>query len=99
MIHYTCDLCGRSIREERFIARIEVAAAFDPDQLTEEDLEADHLEQIADAIAQMDSTGDFDLDDQGPRTMQFDLCPSCCQRYLQAPLGPGRATRMNYSKN
>ena len=99
MIHYSCDLCGRSIREERFVAKIEIAAAYDPEELTEDDLDVDHLEQIADTIAQMETTGDFELEESGPKTFQFDLCPSCCRRYLQSPLGPMRTARMNYSKN
>lgn len=99
MIHYTCDLCGRSIREERYTAKIEVSAAFDPEELSEEDLDADHLEQIADAIAQMESTGDFELEDTGPKTFAYDLCPSCCRRFLQSPLGPIRTARVDYSKN
>ncbi len=99
MVHYTCDLCGRSIREERFVAKIEVAAAFDPEELTDEDLSVDHLEHIAETIAELENTGDFALDETGPKTFQFDLCPGCCRRFLQSPLGPVRAARVNYSKN
>jgi hypothetical protein len=99
MIHYTCDLCGRAIREERYVAKIEVAAAFDPEELTESDLDVDHLEQIAETIAETENTGDFDLEETGPKAFQFDLCTSCCRRFMQSPLGPVRASRVNYSKN
>lgn len=99
MMHFTCDRCGCSIHEERFIARIEVVAAFDPEEITEEDLNEDHLEQIADAIAAMESTGDFDLDPDGPRKMQFDLCPNCCRRFLKSPLGTAPTVRLNFSQN
>lgn len=99
MIHYSCDLCGRNIREERYTAKIEIAAAFDPEELTEEDLDVDHLEQIADAIAEMESTGEFELEDTGPKVFQFDLCPACRLRFLKSPLGPVRTARVNYSKN
>lgn len=99
MIHYSCDLCGREIREERYTAKIEVAAAFDPDELTEEDLDTDHLDQIAESLAEMETTGDFDLEETGPRNFEFDLCPNCCRRFLKAPLGPARPTRLNYSQN
>ncbi|WP_437201303.1 hypothetical protein [Planctomicrobium sp. SH664] len=99
MIHYTCDLCGRSIREQRYTAKIEVAAMFDPEELTEEDLSADHLEQIAETIAEMESTGDFELEDTGPKTFQFDLCASCCKSFVKSPLGPVKPSRLKYSKN
>ena len=100
MIHYSCDLCGRSIREERYVAKVEVSAAFDPDELTEDHLEQDHLEQIADTLAEMESTADFELVETGPKKMQFDLCSTCMCRYLKAPLGPARqSVRPKYSQN
>lgn len=99
MIHYTCDLCGRSIRDERYTAKIEVEAAFDPEELTDADLDSDHLDEIAESIAEMESTGEFELESTGPRVLNFDLCPHCCSRFLENPLGQSRQTRLNYSKN
>ena len=72
---------------------------FDPEELTEEDLNPDHLEQIAEAIAEMETTGDFELEETGPKTFQFDLCPNCCHNFLKSPLGPQKSQRLNYSKN
>lgn len=99
MVHYTCDRCGRSIREERFVAKIEVAAAFDPEELTAEDFDADHLAQISDALDAIENTGDFELEETGPRTLQLDLCPVCCRAFLASPLGKSRPGRVNYSQN
>lgn len=99
MIHYTCDLCGRSIQDERYVAKIEVSAAFDPDELTEDDLVEDHLQQIADTIEEMETTGEFELEETGPKLFQYDLCHSCCRRYLKSPLQPAPALRLNYSDN
>jgi len=100
MIHYSCDLCGRSISEQRYVAKIEVAPMFDPEELTESDLDVDHLEQIAETLAAMESTADFHIEETGPKQMQFDLCPSCMRRYLKAPLGQKwTSTRPNYSQN
>jgi hypothetical protein len=99
MIHYTCDRCGCAIRDERFVARIEVSAAFDPEEISEADLDEDHLEQIADTIAQMESTGDFDLDSMQPKRMSFDLCPNCCCKFLDKPIGEDRKVRLNFSQN
>lgn len=86
--------------QQHFVARIEVAPAFDPEQVTEEDLDVDHLEMIADLIAATGTTGDDDFDESAPRRLQFELCPACSQKFLQAPLGPARPSpRLKYSQN
>ncbi|WP_437191764.1 hypothetical protein [Planctomicrobium sp. SH527] len=100
MIHYSCDMCGRSIREERYAVKIEVAAAFDPDEITESDLDVDHLQQIAATLDELESTADFNLPDTGPKLMQFDLCAHCVGRYVKSPLSAKRSgIRPNYSQN
>jgi hypothetical protein len=99
MLHFTCDLCGRSIDNERYIARIEIAPAFDPEKVTEEDLDADHLEAIAESLDELESTGDFELPDSGPRKFRYDLCPHCWQRYQKDPLGRDSLRRLNFSQN
>ena len=86
MIHFTCDMCGSKIRNERYSVNIEVAAAFDPNELTAEHLEEDHLAMIAEQIDLMDSTAEFKLEETGPQKRQYDLCDRCCQSYLKNPL-------------
>ena len=44
MLHHTCDLCGQRIDDGRFIIRLEVFPAFDPEEITEADLDQDNLE-------------------------------------------------------
>lgn len=71
MIHYTCDLCGKRIdddRAERFAVRMEIYPAFDPDRITASDLDEDHLEAVARVLQQeeeadADSDADADCDD------------------------------------
>jgi hypothetical protein len=99
MLHFTCDLCGRTIDQERYIAQVEVAPAFDPDEVSESDLDADHLEVVADSLAELESTGDFVLEDFGPKKFRFDLCPSCWKRYQKDPLGRESLRRLNFSQN
>lgn len=99
MLHFTCDMCGRSIEQERYVARVEVSPAFDPDEVSIEDLDADHLESVADSLAELESTGDFDADDCGPLKYRFDLCPNCWQRYTKDPLGRESPRRLNFSQN
>jgi len=86
--------------QQHFVAKIEVAPAFDPEQITEEDLDADHLEFIADLIATSGPSTAEDFSEVAPRKFQFELCPTCSRNYLQAPLGPARSsTRLKYSQN
>jgi hypothetical protein len=99
MLHFTCDLCGRSIEHERYIARVEVGPAFDPDEVSAEDLDVDHLESVADSLADLETTGDFEVDDCGPQKFRFDLCPHCWQRYTKDPLGRETQRRLNFSQN
>ena len=99
MIHYSCDLCGGSLGKERYEAKIEVAPSFDPDELTEEDLNTDHLQQIADEISLMDSTGEFKLEETGVQKLKLDFCPSCAKRFLKSPLNLAPASRVTFSKN
>ncbi|WP_437231142.1 hypothetical protein SH661x_002397 [Planctomicrobium sp. SH661] len=86
--------------QHHFVAKIEVAPAYDPDELTDDDLDMDHLEQIADLIAATGSTGDDELSESEPRQFKYELCVNCAHQYLKAPLGPARpGARLKYSQN
>ncbi|MFO1093348.1 MAG: hypothetical protein U0992_08545 [Planctomycetaceae bacterium] len=99
MLHFTCDCCGRSIQHERYTARIEVGPAFDPDEVSPEDLDVDHLESVAESLEDLESTGEFEVDGCGPKKFRFDLCPQCWQRYTKDPLGRESQRRLNFSQN
>jgi hypothetical protein len=99
MLHFTCDLCGQPLREERFVARVEVYPAYDPDDIDEEDLDADHLQQVAETLADAHEGSHPSLDDCEPKNFRFDLCPACHRRYVEDPLGRDTLRRANYSKN
>ncbi len=99
MLHFTCDLCGRKLTDERFVVRVEMAPAHDPDQLDEGHLDADHLSEISESLQAMESTGDFEIDDPSPKSFRFDLCPDCRQKYQQDPLRREPVHRLRYSHN
>lgn len=99
MLHYTCDSCGRDVSRERFEVRVEVAPAFDPDEIDEADLDADNLQKIAEAIESMESTGDFEYGDCGARSLRYDLCPACRDRFVADPLGQDSLRRLSFSQN
>lgn len=88
MVHFKCDLCGKdltAVGETRFVVRIDSYPGGDPDRITDEDLEADHMEEIAELLRRDDSI-DADVN-PGPRSFRFDLCPCCMKKYADDPLG------------
>lgn len=99
MVHYSCDLCGRSIEGLRFSIAIEIcrhepletAIAADPDQ--------DSLDQIEDDLLKLDSTADFHVPEPVKKSIQKDLCLTCAQRFEKDPLARDIAQRFNSSSN
>ena len=56
MRHFSCDLCGKDLTpgtDARFVLRMEVIAATDPSTLSDDDLDSDHVEEMAQILAEM----------------------------------------------
>lgn len=98
MLHFSCDLCGQPLDDRRYVVRMEVFPAFDPEDISEADLDADHLQDVADEIHEMELTGS-DVDDCNSKSFRFDLCPRCHAKYLKDPLGREALRRLNFSEN
>ena len=99
MLHFTCDLCGQQLDDRRYVARLEVFPAFDPEEIEEEDLTADHLQAVSKIIEEMETTGGHYSDECGSKEFRFDLCPDCHRRYVRDPLGRDKIRRLNFSEN
>lgn len=99
MLHFSCDRCGQTLGEQRFVAKLEAYPAFDPDEIEEEDLEVDHLEEVAEMLRESGESGSDDLQDCSSKTLRFDLCPECYDKVLKDPLGREAFRRMNFSEN
>lgn len=99
MMHFSCDLCGKDLlpgQDQRYEVKIEVRAAGEPTDLTEEDLMEDHLE----AVSQILREGDEDLDLPALSTCRrFDLCTECHNRYVRDPLGKENGHKLHFSNN
>lgn len=98
MLHFSCDLCGVRLDDDRYVVRLEVAPAFDPDMITEADLDADNLEEVANLLAAAEVEGG-EIDRDEPQEFRYDLCPQCRDRFCQDPLGKGALRRLNFSQN
>ena len=99
MLHFSCDLCGQELGDERFVVKLEVFPAFDPDELTEEDLDPDNLAAVAEMIQEMEATGQALTDDVSAKKLRFDLCPHCRRKFLRDPLGRDAFRRLYFSEN
>ena len=99
MLHFSCDLCGCQLIDRRFIAKVEIYPAFDPEEFDEEDLDADHLQDISETLEEMEITGQSELENLEPKNFRFDLCSHCHKRFLDDPLGRDALRRLNFSEN
>jgi hypothetical protein len=85
MNHSRCDGCGGELltdSEVRFEVRIEVKAAYDPLEVSAEDLQKDYRAEIAKVLRQLEGLSAAEAQNQVYRAFDFDLCPACQRRYL-----------------
>ncbi len=104
MHHFSCDVCGKDMTPKaagRYVVKMEAFAATDPAELTDADLDADHVE----AMAQMlDELEDADPADAPPlpaarQSLRFDLCPACYRKFVNDPLGREGVGKFHFSEN
>jgi hypothetical protein len=100
MLHVTCDYCHREIVpgvHDRFVVKMEVYAATDLAELTDADLDQDHLEALAEQLEESCP----EADELAPafKNMRFDLCQKCHKRFLRDPLGKEAVQKFDFSKN
>ncbi len=102
MLHITCDLCGKELLpgdDQRFVVKIEAFAAHDPAEITEADLDEDHMEAVSQLIRDMeDSCADPDLTPTRQK-FRYDLCPICHKKFARDPLGKDAAQKFDFSEN
>jgi len=102
MLHFTCDMCGKDLlvsEEVRYVVKMEVYAAYDPMEITEEDLEKDHMEEISQLIEEMEDMDPQELEEGVYKSFRFDLCPSCQKKFVKRPLTKASETRLGFSNN
>lgn len=88
-----CDMCGKELladEDTRYILKIEVYAAYDPMELTEEDVAEDKSEEMEELLKRVAAMDARELQDEVYQKFRFDLCPACRKKYVSKPL-PGAA--------
>ena len=101
MQHITCDLCGKELGNggDHYIVKIEVFAVQDPCEITEADLEEDHMEVVSQMLQDMEDSGDADPLEPATKQLRYDMCPECRKRYLRDPLNKETAQKFHFSEN
>jgi hypothetical protein len=101
MVHITCDVCGKQLEpgQGHHVMKIEMFMAHDPAELTEADLDADHMDEVSQLLEDEDVDGE--LDDLPPATQHFryDLCGNCRRRLARDPLNKDLALKFDFSEN
>jgi hypothetical protein len=90
MDHLTCDRCGNGLLLDapvRYEVRIEVKSAYDPLEITEEDL-AKAGDELRRTVEQLRDYSAEQAQDEVYREFRFDLCATCQKAYLKSPLRP-----------
>lgn len=84
-----CDRCGKSIGKKavRYIAKIQVYAAYDPLEITGKDLRRDHTKDIQKILKQCETMTEEELMSGVYVDFEFNLCRSCQEIYISNPLG------------
>jgi hypothetical protein len=94
-VSHVCDRCGQTLEKGglRFIAKVQVFAAYDPLEITFEDLARDHRRDIEQVLEQCEGLTEQELMRDVFVQHYYDLCPACQRAYLAAPLACGPPAR------
>jgi hypothetical protein len=103
MLHVTCDLCGKELTpgdDHRYVVKMEVFAAHDPSEITEADLDDDHMEAVSQLLRDTEeSLSDPDSDAPAYKNFRYDLCPECHKKFVRDPLSKEAAQKFDFSEN
>jgi hypothetical protein len=85
-----CDACGAALlldSDVRYVVKIRGYAAYDPMEITREDLMKDFGGEMHALLETMKGRDPQELEDEVHKEFDLDLCPACWKRYIRDPLG------------
>jgi hypothetical protein len=102
MLHVTCDFCGKKVRpteDHHYVVKIEAYAAHDPTEITEEDLDEDHMEAVSKLLRNVEADPQSVAVVAPYQNFRYDLCASCHQKFVRDPLGKENDHKLHFSSN
>ena len=102
MNHYSCDRCKRIIDSEqdlRYVVKIEIQAAMEPQEVNEDEEDRDYLMEIEDILERMDDDEEMTVGDDIYQQRGFDLCPQCYRKFIKTPVGFEASSKPGFSRN
>lgn len=84
-----CDACGETLllnEDVRYILRTEGHAAYDPLEITRQDLERDFESEMKALLESLQGLSAEDAGAQVHKVFAFDLCPRCWAAFVSDPL-------------
>jgi hypothetical protein len=92
MITHICDRCYRPLPKNapRYVVTIQVTAAADPLEITEEDLQQDAQAAVREALAAAAEQTEAEAMRDVHIELRYDLCRKCKLEYLQQPMPPAK---------
>jgi hypothetical protein len=102
MLHITCDLCGKELRpgeDHRYVVKIEAYAAHDPAEITEADLDEDHMEALSQTLRELEENDATAEVVEPYKHFRYDLCSECHKKFVQNPLAKEPAQKFDFSEN
>ncbi|MFM8273160.1 MAG: hypothetical protein ACKODX_12615 [Gemmata sp.] len=102
MMHFSCDICSKDMSQtgaERYVLKMEAFAAIAPSELTDEDLETDHVEEMARLLSGIEEGEEAPQPLPQSKKMRFDLCHNCFRKFMNDPLGRESASKFHFSQN
>lgn len=104
MIHYNCDMCGKSLvpeEDDRYVVKIEIYAACDSMEVDDDEGLIDDFEEEdeEDDEEEVDNIDPEEVDGVEYKTFRYDLCSKCHSRYMQDPLSINSIRRGRFSEN
>ncbi len=85
----TCDMCGNELLIDddiRYLAEIQVYAAYDPMEISASDLRQNFRKKISELIEKLKSSSAEAAENSVYKAFSFDLCCRCQKQYLKNPL-------------
>jgi hypothetical protein len=70
----------------RYVTKIQVYAAYDPLEISFDDLRKDAKAEIQKLLKQMEGKTEEELMREVYTAFEFDLCPACQKEYVKDPL-------------